>query len=267
MLFGFVPPTDATVVKRLKENGAILLAKANMDEFGMGSANLHSYFGPSINPWSSSSPFDSTSPQPLSPSSPPSPPPPPTENSGEVYVTGGSSGGSAAAVASFACFASIGSDTGGSVRMPAAYCGVIGLKPSYGRISRFGLISYASSLDCPGIFSRSVNDIALLLDTISGHDVSDSTSLPLPPTNTKPNLCDNLGHVTIGIPQEIEEMEMSEEVREMWREMQERMRDNFNFRVKRISLPSLPFSLSAYYLIACGEAASNLSRYDGVRYV
>eukprot|EP01103_Thecamoeba_quadrilineata_P017219 TRINITY_DN600_c0_g1_i4.p1 TRINITY_DN600_c0_g1~~TRINITY_DN600_c0_g1_i4.p1 ORF type:complete len:321 (-),score=48.15 TRINITY_DN600_c0_g1_i4:91-1053(-) len=157
VLKDFIPGYDSTVASKLKKNGAVLLGKTNMDEFAMGSGNLHSHFGAAINPWS-------------------------TATSG-LRVAGGSSGGSAAAVSSLSCYGALGTDTGGSVRLPAAYCGVYGFKPSYGRISRYGMISYASSLDTAGVLTRSVRDAAVVLDSISGEDVQDSTCLRLAPTD------------------------------------------------------------------------------------
>eukprot|EP01120_Amphizonella_sp_Union-15-10_P017000 TRINITY_DN9295_c0_g1_i2.p1 TRINITY_DN9295_c0_g1~~TRINITY_DN9295_c0_g1_i2.p1 ORF type:complete len:528 (+),score=81.29 TRINITY_DN9295_c0_g1_i2:57-1640(+) len=243
MLQDFVPPYDSTVSARLENSGAIVLGKTNMDEFGMGSANIYSYFGSTINPWSN------------------------MENPERIFVPGGSSGGSAAAVASHQAFAAVGSDTGGSVRQPASWCGIVGLKPSYGRTSRHGLIAYASSLDTPGLLTKTVSDAALLLDIIAGSDELDSTSISAP---TSPYLhslssSQSLSDVTIGIPNEYHVEELTDEALNLWKESIDRL-SSLGASIKSVSLPHTPYALSAYYIIAPAEASSNLARYDGIRY-
>jgi aspartyl-tRNA(Asn)/glutamyl-tRNA(Gln) amidotransferase subunit A len=290
MLHNFVAPYDATVVQRLKASGAVIMGKTNMDEFGMGSASVHTYYGPVTNPHNS------------------------------LHVAGGSSGGSAAAVASGACFAAIGSDTGGSVRQPAAFCGLVGLKPAYGSISRHGLISYASSLDTPGVLARSVEDAYLVLCEIEGGDDLDSTSWPARTARTEtmgngfdgfdgsdgfdgfdgsnssdgpdgPDGSDGsdgsdgfdgfdgsdgsdldtkdvgteLQGVTVGVPKECYLEELPNDTVEMWRQgLHELVRRGAAIRT--VSLDSIKYAVPAYYIIALAEASSNLARYDGVRY-
>ena len=254
MLHNFVAPYDATVVQRLKASGAVIMGKTNMDEFGMGSASVHTYYGPVTNPHNS------------------------------LHVAGGSSGGSAAAVASGACFAAIGSDTGGSVRQPAAFCGLVGLKPAYGSISRHGLISYASSLDTPGVLARSVEDAYLVLCEIEGGDDLDSTSWPARTARTETmgngfdgfdgfdgsdldtkDVGTELQGVTVGVPKECYLEELPNDTVEMWRQgLHELVRRGAAIRT--VSLDSIKYAVPAYYIIALAEASSNLARYDGVRY-
>ncbi|CAH0493186.1 unnamed protein product [Peronospora farinosa] len=249
ILEGFVSPYESTATQRLLNQGAVLLGKLNMDEFAMGSGTLYSKFGATINPWSK-------------------------DLGDKAVVAGGSSGGSAAAVASGCCFAALGSDTGGSVRQPAAYCGIVGLKPSYGRVSRYGMISYASSLDTPGIFARSVGDAAIVLKAIAGPDPMDSTCI----TDTLPdNWCSNtvqsskqskkvdLTGVRVGVPAEYFVKELPDEIVEVWDQGITWLRDA-GAQVFSVSLPTTKICIPAYYILACAEASSNLSRYDGVRY-
>lgn len=261
MLANFIPPYSATPVERLEKAGAIIVGKTNMDEFGMGSATLFSHFGETVSPWS---------------------PPPSLNNTSQKETTslrltaGGSSGGSAVAVATGTCFAALGSDTGGSVRQPAALCGLVGLKPSYGRVSRHGLIAYASSLDCPGILTRRVADAALMLDIIAGPDPRDSTCLAQPhqPCLTAQALLMEAGRmvakrslqgVKIGVPAQFRVEEMEASVVAAWEEGA-RMLADAGAEVVPISIPSIPLALPTYFVIACAEASSNLARYDGIRY-
>ena len=230
MLADFVPPYDATVVARLRDSGAIMLGKTNMDEFAMGSSNENSYFGPVSNPWD------------------------------PARVPGGSSGGSAAAVAAGLVPAATATDTGGSIRQPAALCGISGLKPTYGRVSRYGMVAFASSLDQGGPMARSAADLRLLLHHMEGHDPLDSTSAEVRPTVHEP---DRRG-LRIGMP------------REYWRSLDPRLADavdeaaavfeRLGHRREDVSLPHTGYATAAYYVIASAEASTNLSRYDGVRY-
>eukprot|EP01104_Vermistella_antarctica_P017539 TRINITY_DN6228_c0_g1_i1.p1 TRINITY_DN6228_c0_g1~~TRINITY_DN6228_c0_g1_i1.p1 ORF type:complete len:609 (+),score=102.51 TRINITY_DN6228_c0_g1_i1:257-2083(+) len=250
ILKDYVSPFDASVVARLRTAGAVVIGKTNMDEFSMGSGSAHSHFGPVLNPWSN----ERTGPR----------------------VPGGSSGGSAAAVASGLVLGAIGSDTGGSVRQPAAYCGIVGLKPSYGLASRYGLIAYASSLDTPGVLTRTVEDAALMLDVISGHDARESTSMKPPQSDVETGGslkylsaaregASGVAGLRVGVPKEYSVMEMSESARALWTEGIRAMREA-GADVIEVSLPHTRFALPAYYLLASAEAASNLARFDGVRY-
>ena len=237
ILEGFVPFYNATVVERLRALGAVVLGKTNTDEFAMGSSTENSAFGPTRNPW------DLT------------------------RVPGGSSGGSAAAVASDMALGALGSDTGGSVRQPAALCGVVGLKPSYGRVSRYGLVAFASSLDQIGPFAKDVRDAATLLGAIAGHDPRDSTSMPaaVPDFSAAPSSAGDLKGVKVGVPKEyfIEGMQPDTEqaVRAAIGVMQ-----SLGAEIRDVSLPYTDYGLPVYYLIAPAEASANLARYDGVRY-
>ncbi|TPX57477.1 glutaminyl-tRNA synthase (glutamine-hydrolysing) [Powellomyces hirtus] len=240
MLEGFLSPNDATVVKLLRDRGAIIVGKTNMDEFGMGSANIHSFHGPTQNPVI-----------------------PDADHESNGRVAGGSSGGSAAAVAAGMCFAALGSDTGGSVRTPAAYTGVVGFKPSYGRLSRFGLVSYASSLDTVGILARRVPDVKLVYDTLAHYDELDSTSVALKSTPVPP--LEDLTGLRIGVPQEYHVEGLSEAVLESWSAAADFLASR-GATVVPVSLPHTQQAIPAYYVIAPAEASSNLAKYDGVRY-
>jgi aspartyl-tRNA(Asn)/glutamyl-tRNA(Gln) amidotransferase subunit A len=230
LLENFVPPYDATAVARLKARGALVLGKTNLDEFGMGSSTEHSAFFPSKNP------FDPS------------------------RVPGGSSGGSAAAVAADLTPLALGSDTGGSVRQPASFCGVYGLKPTYGRVSRFGLVAYASSLEGIGPMARSVRDLALLMDAVAGLDPMDATSLDLPP-RFQEALEEPLPPLRLGVVRE----GLSGNSPGVERALEEALGvfQGLGLRVKEVSWPSLPLALAAYYILAPAEASSNLARYDG----
>ncbi len=235
MLETFRSPYDAHVIQRFNEAGAVILGKTNMDEFAMGSSNENSWFGPVKNPWNTD------------------------------YVPGGSSGGSAAAVAAALAPAATGTDTGGSIRQPAALCGVSGLKPTYGLVSRYGMIAFASSLDQGGPLARSAEDLAALLDAMVGFDARDSTSLERPPENYARMLDEPLTGVRIGLPREYFGEGISADVRKSVEEAIDAYRE-LGATTVEIGLPASELSVPAYYVIAPAEASSNLSRYDGVRY-
>jgi aspartyl-tRNA(Asn)/glutamyl-tRNA(Gln) amidotransferase subunit A len=235
ILEGYVPPYDATVVERLKRTGVVILGKANMDEFAMGSSTENSAFGPTHNPWDL------------------------------ARVPGGSSGGSAAAVAAGMAPIGIGSDTGGSIRQPASLCGIVGLKPTYGRVSRYGLVAFASSLDQVGPFGRTVRDVALLLGVFAGHDPRDSTSVPHEVPDYAAELDRGIEGLRVGVWRESLGEGTQPGVRDRVGEAAERFA-SLGAAVEEVSLPSLEYALSAYYLIAPAECSSNLARYDGVRY-
>jgi aspartyl-tRNA(Asn)/glutamyl-tRNA(Gln) amidotransferase subunit A len=234
ILEGYVPPYTATAVENLRAGGAAVLAKTNQDEFAMGSSTENSGYGPTLNPWD------------------------------RTRVPGGSSGGSAAAVAAGLVPWAIGTDTGGSIRQPAALCGIVGLKPTYGAISRYGMIAFASSLDQAGPFTRDVTDAALLLKAMQGKDPCDSTSLGLPEEVALPSATD-LSGLRIGVPDELSGEGIEPGVLDRFNETLDRARD-LGATVDHCSLPHAPHGLAAYYLIAPAEASSNLARYDGVRY-
>ena len=236
MLEQFTPPYDATVVGKLREQGYILVGKTNLDEFAMGSSTENSAFGASRNPWNVQT------------------------------VPGGSSGGSAAAVAADECAAALGSDTGGSIRQPAAFCGVVGLKPTYGRVSRYGLVAFASSLDQIGPITKDVTDAALLLDVIAGYDPRDSTSANVPvPDYLKALKRKDLKRVKVGVPVEYFGEGLDPEVEQAVRTAIEGLRE-LGADVREVSLPRTDAAVATYYVIATAEASSNLARYDGVKY-
>jgi aspartyl-tRNA(Asn)/glutamyl-tRNA(Gln) amidotransferase subunit A len=231
----FVPPYDATVVARLRRAGAVILGKLNMDEFAMGSSTENSAYFTTRNPWDLS------------------------------RVPGGSSGGSAAAVSADLAAAALGTDTGGSIRQPAAFCGNVGFKPTYGRVSRYGLIAFASSLDQVGPFAKDVEDAALVLQAIAGHDPMDSTSASLPVPDYSASLGLGVKGLRVGIPDEYFIEGLDAEVEAAVRAAIESLKD-LGARVESVSLPHTGYGLAAYYLIAPAEASSNLARYDGVKY-
>jgi len=236
MLQQFIPPYDATVVAKLRAQDYLLLGKTNLDEFAMGSSTEHSAFGPSRNPWNLH------------------------------CVPGGSSGGSAAAVAAEECVAALGSDTGGSIRQPAAFCGVVGLKPTYGRVSRYGLVAFASSLDQVGPITKDVSDAALLLGVIAGHDPMDSTSADLPvPDYTKALRKKDLKKLTVGVPVEFFAEGLDPEVEQAVKAAIGELK-NLGGMIKEIHLPRTDAAVAVYYVIATAEASSNLARYDGVKF-
>jgi aspartyl-tRNA(Asn)/glutamyl-tRNA(Gln) amidotransferase subunit A len=235
ILEGFVPPYDATVVARLRAAGAVVLGKLNMDEFAMGSSTEHSGFFTTRNPWDL------------------------------ARVPGGSSGGASAAVAAGLATLSLGTDTGGSIRQPAAFCGVLGMKPTYGRVSRYGLIAFASSLDQVGPFARDVEDAAVLLQTIAGADPMDSTAVDVPVPDYRAALGQGIEGMTIGVPAEYFIDGMDPEVERAVREAIVTL-EKLGARAEPVSLPYSEYGLAAYYVIAPAEASSNLARYDGVKY-
>jgi aspartyl-tRNA(Asn)/glutamyl-tRNA(Gln) amidotransferase subunit A len=235
MLENFRSPYDATVVRKLEEAGAIIVGKTNMDEFAMGSSTENSAFKVTRNPWRAE------------------------------CVPGGSSGGSAAALAAGMCLASVGSDTGGSIRQPAALCGVVGMKPTYGRVSRYGLIAFASSLDQIGPFGWCVADAALLLKVMAGHDPKDSTSVPRPVPDYLADLDTPLKNLRIGIPKEYNIAGMDPQVKTAV-EAATKQYEAMGARLIDISLPHTEYGIAAYYVIAPCEASSNLARYDGVQF-
>jgi len=236
ILEGFVSPYTSTALARLSRAGAILVGRTNLDEFAMGSSTEHSCAGPTRNPWDRS------------------------------RTPGGSSGGSAAAVAAGLVPGALGSDTGGSIRQPAAFCGVVGMKPTYGRVSRSGLVAFASSLDQVGVFARTAADAAWLLEAIAGHDPRDSTSLPEPAPRLGAALSGDVSGLVVGLPREYFEAEGADpgtlaRVREAVEEL-----ERGGAKLREVALPHTRFAVATYYLIATAEASSNLARYDGVRY-
>lgn len=235
MLDNFIAPFDSTVVKNLKAAGTVMLGKTNMDEFAMGSSNENSYYGPVKNPWNL------------------------------ACVSGGSSGGSAAAVAARLTPGGTGTDTGGSIRQPAALCGITGLKPTYGRVSRYGMIAFASSLDQGGPFGKSVEDVALLLNAMAGFDERDSTSVNQAVPDYRATLNDSIKGLRIGLPKEYFSKDLNSDVAKI---IQAAIKEyeKMGAVVKEIALPNTALATPAYYVIAPAECSSNLARYDGVRY-
>lgn len=235
ILEGYRPPFDATVVSKLEAAGAVLLGKLNCDEFAMGSSNENSAYGPVRNPRA----LD--------------------------RVPGGSSGGSAAAVAAGFCVASLGTDTGGSVRQPAAFCGVVGVLPTYGRVSRYGLIAFASSLDRVGPFTKTVADAALMLDVLAGKDAFDATSADRPVTGYSAEMLNPVAGLRVGVPEEYFSEGLDPEIRAAIEQAIDHLKDA-GCVVKPVNLPHTKYAIPTYYVIATAEASSNLSRFDGVRY-
>ncbi|MFO1057578.1 MAG: Asp-tRNA(Asn)/Glu-tRNA(Gln) amidotransferase subunit GatA [Dongiaceae bacterium] len=240
ILDGFVPTYESTVTAKLWQAGGVMLGKANLDEFAMGSSNMTSYHGPVVSPW---------------------------KRSGDEadLVPGGSSGGSAAAVAARLALGATGTDTGGSIRQPAAFCGIVGLKPTYGRCSRWGIVAFASSLDQAGPLARSVEDAALLLQAMAGHDPKDSTSADLPVPDYRAALGGGAKGLRVGIPREYRVDGMSAEIEALWQQGIAWLREAGAEPVE-VSLPHTKYALPTYYIIAPAEASSNLARYDGVRF-
>ncbi|HXO03349.1 MAG TPA: Asp-tRNA(Asn)/Glu-tRNA(Gln) amidotransferase subunit GatA, partial [Stellaceae bacterium] len=240
ILDGFTPPYESTVTEKLWNAGAVMLGKTNLDEFAMGSSTTTSYYGPAENPWRR-----------------------PGDN--RPLVAGGSSGGSAAAVAAHAALAATGTDTGGSIRQPASFCGIVGLKPTYGRCSRWGVVAFASSLDHPGPMTRTVRDAAIMLGAMAGHDPRDSTSAPVAVPDYEAALTGDIRGLRIGIPKEYRIDGMAGEIESLWQSGIGWLRDAGAEPVE-ISLPTTKYALPAYYVIAPAEASSNLARYDGVKF-
>jgi aspartyl-tRNA(Asn)/glutamyl-tRNA(Gln) amidotransferase subunit A len=259
MLSTFIPPYNATVVQRLvNQCGSVLLGKTNLDEFAMGSGCVDSIFGPTINPWKSCLPFKVKNIQNNEMQSFNDLP------QNDWYISGGSSGGSAVAVASGAVFGAISSDTGGSTRNPAARVGIIGFKPTYGLVSRYGLIPLTHSMDVTAIMARTVDDVSLILKSIAGHDVCDSTTLK-ENINLSLNEDIDLSQLNIGIPEEYQCEGMSPEVIETWRTVTDIL-SNFGAKVRFVSLPHTKYSISCYSVLNCCEIASNFSCYDGIEF-
>jgi len=240
MLEGFKPPYESFVTAKLWQAGAVMLGKTNLDEFAMGSSNTTSYFGNVINPWKA-------------------------KGSDKDLVPGGSSGGSAAAVAARLCLAATGTDTGGSIRQPAAFCGIVGIKPTYGRCSRWGIVAFASSLDQAGMFARNVRDAAITQTVISGHDPKDSTSASDYVPHFERALTGDIRGLKIGIPKEYRVDGLNDEISKLWDRGIAWLKDA-GAQVMEVSLPHTKYALPTYYIIAPAEASSNLARYDGVRY-
>jgi len=240
ILDNFVPPYESTVTANLWDNGAVLIGKTNADEFAMGSSNETSYFGPVVSPWR-------------------------RRGAQTKLVPGGSSGGSAAAVAARVCVGAIGTDTGGSIRQPAAFCGIVGLKPTYGRCSRWGIVAFASSLDQAGPFGRAVRDCAILLRVMAGHDPKDTTSANITVPDYEAAIGRSVKGMPIGIPKEYRVSGMPAEIEALWQKGADWLKEA-GAELVEISLPMTKYALPAYYIVAPAEASSNLARYDGVRY-
>ena len=238
ILDGFVPEYESTVSQKLADAGAVMLGKLNMDEFAMGSSNETSVYGNAINPW---------------------------RDQDTELTPGGSSGGSAAAVAGDLCLRATGTDTGGSIRQPAAFTGIVGIKPTYGRCSRWGIVAFASSLDQAGPMTKSVRDAAIMLEAMCGHDAKDSTSADLPVPNFEAALTGDIRGKKIAIPKEYRMEGMPAEIEQLWSDGSDMLRDA-GAEIIDVSLPHTKYALPAYYVIAPAEASSNLARYDGVRY-
>jgi len=240
ILEGFKPEYESTVSQNLIDAGAVMLGKLNMDEFAMGSSNETSVYGNAVNPWR-------------------------REGSDAALTPGGSSGGSASAVAADLCLAATGTDTGGSIRQPAAFTGTVGIKPTYGRCSRWGVVAFASSLDQAGPMTKDVRDAAIMLEAMCSHDAKDSTSIDLAVPDFEAALTGDIKGKTIGIPKEYHMDGMPQEIEDLWTRGKEMLRDA-GAKIVDISLPHTKYALPAYYVIAPAEASSNLARYDGVRF-
>ena len=240
ILDGFKPPYESTVTANIWAQGGVMLGKLNLDEFAMGSANITSYYGPVKNPWK-------------------------RKGGGPDLVPGGSSGGSAAAVAAGLAPVALGTDTGGSIRQPASFCGIVGMKPTYGRCSRWGIVAFASSLDQAGPMTRTVRDSAIMLNVMCGHDPMDSTSAKLPVPDFEQALSGNVKGKKIGIPKEYRVDGMDPEIVAMW-EKGAKLLKEAGAELVEVSLPHTHYALSTYYIVAPAECSSNLSRYDGVRF-
>ncbi len=240
ILGDFIPPYESTVTSQLWRDGAVMLGKLNNDEFAMGSSNETSAFGPVVNPWR-------------------------REGSDVSLVPGGSSGGSASAVAANLCLGATGTDTGGSIRQPAAFTGIVGIKPTYGRCSRWGIVAFASSLDQAGPFARTVRDTAILMRSMAGHDPKDTTSVDRPVPDYEAAIGKSVKGMKIGIPKEYRLDGMSDEIEKLWTQGADWLKAA-GAELVEVSLPYTKYALPAYYVVAPAEASSNLARYDGVRY-
>ena len=241
ILEGFIPQYESTVTQKLFGDGAVMLGKTSLDQFAMGSSNTTSAFGNVLNPWRRQ------------------------DDPGLDLVPGGSSGGSAAIVAARAAMGATGTDTGGSIRQPASFCGIAGIKPTYGRCSRFGIIAYASSLDQAGVFARTVEDCALMLQSCAGHDPKDSTSADRPVPDFTAALTGDIRGLRIGIPREYRVDGMPAEIEDLWQQGIDMLK-SAGASIVDVSLPHTKYALPTYYIISPAEASSNLARYDGVRY-
>lgn len=239
ILDGFVPEYESTVTENLAQAGSVMTGKTNLDEFAMGSANVTSYYGPVKNPWKL--------------------------DDGKDRVPGGSSGGSATAVAAHLSLAAIGTDTGGSIRQPASFCGIVGMKPTYGRCSRWGTVAFASSLDQAGPMTKTVRDAAIMLQGMAGHDVKDSTSAPVTVPDFESAISGDVRGLKVGIPKEYQIDGSPAEIDAIWQKGADMFRDA-GAEIVDITLPHTKYALPTYYIVAPAEASSNLSRYDGVRY-
>jgi aspartyl-tRNA(Asn)/glutamyl-tRNA(Gln) amidotransferase subunit A len=240
ILDGFHPPYESTVTANLWHAGAVMLGKTNMDEFAMGSSNMTSYYGPVENPWRRA-------------------------GDNRPLVPGGSSGGSGAAVAARAALGGTGTDTGGSIRQPASFCGIVGMKPTYGRCSRWGIVAFASSLDQAGPMTRTVRDAAIMLRAMAGHDPKDSTSVERPVPDYEAALTGDVRGLKVGIPEEYRLDGMPAEIEALWQQGIDWLKAA-GAEIRDISLPHTRYALPTYYIVAPAEASSNLARYDGVRY-
>ena len=240
ILEGFKPEYESTVSQKLRDAGSVMLGKLNMDEFAMGSSNETSFYGNAVNPWR-------------------------RQNDSAALAPGGSSGGSASAVAADLCLAATGTDTGGSIRQPAAFTGIVGLKPTYGRCSRWGIVAFASSLDQAGPMTKTVRDAAIMMQAMAGHDPKDSTSADIPVPDFEAALSGDIRGKVIGIPKEYRMEGMPAEIETLWAEGTAMLRDA-GAEIRDITLPHTKYALPAYYVIAPAEASSNLARYDGVRF-
>lgn len=238
ILSNFIPQYESTVTANLWRDGAVMLGKVNMDEFAMGSANLYSCFGPALSPW---------------------------KKDGKHLVPGGSSGGSAAAVAAQGALAATASDTGGSIRQPASFCGLTGIKPTYGRCSRYGMVAFASSLDQAGPITRTVRDSAIMLGSMAGYDEKDSTSVNIPVPDYEAFIGKSIKGMRIGVPKEYRMDGMNQDIVDSWNRGAQILKDA-GAEIIEISLPYTKYALPVYYIMAPAEASSNLARYDGVRY-
>lgn len=240
ILNGFTPPYESTVTANLKQAGAVFLGKTNLDEFAMGSSNETSFYGAAHNPWKA-------------------------HGDPRTLVPGGSSGGSASAVAAHLCLGATGTDTGGSIRQPASFCGIVGMKPTYGRCSRWGIVAYSSSLDQAGPMTRTVRDAAILLNVMASHDPKDSTSADLPVPDFEAALGQDVKGLRIGIPKEYRSDGLDGEIEKLWDQGVAWLKDA-GAEVVEIELPHTKYALPTYYIVAPAEASSNLARYDGVRF-